>query len=462
MTITIGNANGASITTTSVFTDALPAAPGPMTINTAGNTGTCPNVTATAGSSSISMASGTVIPAGGCTIIVNVTASTVGTYTNTIAAGALVTTVGSNAAAASANVNVFTPPTVTKAFGAASFAPGGNTSVTITIGNTNGVAITTSAVFTDALPAAPGAMTVNTTGNTGTCANVTATAGSGNITMASGTSIPAGGCTIIVSVTAVTLGTYNNTIAAGALVTNAGSNGAAASASVDVRARPTVSKVFGADFGSAGNTSLTITIGNTNAVAITTTAVFTDTLPVAPGAMTVNTTGSTGTCANVTATAGSGSITMASGTSIPAGGCTIIVSVTATTLGAYTNTIAAGDLVTTAGTNANPTSDSVTVTAVPIITKSFSPANIASGGTSTLTITLTNPTGADMTNATFTDVFPTSPGAMTVAAPLTRTNGCSALGNLVDSRTVALSMLATSGFALPPAPFRPTVHARSR
>ena len=393
MTITIGNANGASITTTSIFTDALPAAPGPMTINTAGNTGTCPNVTATAGASSISMASGTVIPAGGCTIIVNVTATTIGTYTNTIAAGALVTTVGSNAAAASANVNVLTPPTVAKAFGAASFAPGGNTSVTITIGNTNGMAITTSAVFTDALPAAPGAMTVNTTGNTGTCSGVTATAGSANITMASGTSIPAGGCTIIVSVTAVTLGTYNNTIAAGALVTNAGSNGAGASASVDVRARPTVSKVFGADFVSTGNTPLTITIGNTNAVAITTTAVFTDTLPVAPGAMTINTAGSTGTCANVTATAGSGSITMASGTSIPAGGCTIIVSITATTAGTYTNTIAAGDLVTTAGTNAAATSDSVMVNGGAVITKSFSPANIASGGTSLLTITLTNPTG---------------------------------------------------------------------
>jgi uncharacterized repeat protein (TIGR01451 family) len=424
LTITIGNANGAPITTSAVFTDTLPTSPGAMTVNTAGSTGTCPNVTAAAGSGSISMASGTVIPDGGCTIIVSITASAVGTYTNTIAAGALVTTVGSNPAAASANVNVYAPPTVTKAFGAASFAPGGNTSVTITIGNTNGVAITTSAVFTDTLPAAPGPMTVNTAGSTGTCANVTATLGSGSITMASGTSIPAGGCTIIVSVTAAVPGTYNNTIAAGALVTNAGSN-AAASASVDVVARPTVTKSFGAaSFGSGGNTSLTITIGNTNPVAITTSAIFTDTLPVAPGAMTVNTTGSTGTCANVTATAGSGSISMASGTSIPAGGCTIIVSITAMTVGAYTNTIAAGDLVTSAGTNLNPASANVTVTAVPVITKTFSPVSIASGGTSTLIITLTNPTGVAMTNATFDDYFPTSPGQMVVANPTGLINNC--------------------------------------
>ena len=158
MTITIGNANGAPITTTAVFTDTLPVAPGAMTVNTAGQHRHLPECDGSAGSGSHSMANGTVIPAGGCTIIVSITASTVGTYTNTLAAGALVTSVGTNPAAASANVNVYSPPTVAKAFGAPSFAPGGNTSVTITIGNTNGVAITTSAVFTDTLPAAPGPM----------------------------------------------------------------------------------------------------------------------------------------------------------------------------------------------------------------------------------------------------------------------------------------------------------------
>ncbi len=173
-----------------------------------------------------------------------------------------------------------------------------------------------------------------------------------------------------------------------------------------------------------GNTSLTITIGNTNAAAITTTAAFTDTLPAAPGAMTVNTTGSTGTCTNVTANAGSGTITMSSGTSIPAGGCTIVVSVTATTAGTYTNTIAAGALATNTGSNASAASDSVDVVALPLITKSFAPASIASGGTSTLTITLSNPSGVAMTNADFDDYFPTAPGQMVVAHPNGLINNC--------------------------------------
>lgn len=60
----------------------------------------------------------------------------------------------------------------------------------------------------------------------------------------------------------------------------------------------------------------------------------------------------------------------------------------------------------------------------PVITKSFSPVNIASGGTSTLTITLSNPTGVAMTGATFDDYFPTSPGQMVVANPTGLTNNC--------------------------------------
>ena len=58
-------------------------------------------------------------------------------------------------------------PRVSKSFGAASFGSAGNTSLTITIAY--GAAITTTSVFTDTLPAAPGAMTINTAGNTGTC-----------------------------------------------------------------------------------------------------------------------------------------------------------------------------------------------------------------------------------------------------------------------------------------------------
>ncbi len=125
-------------------------------------------------------------------------------------------------------------PTVTKSFGSPAIAAGATTSLTINVGNANTIAITLSSALTDTLPAAPGPMTVKTTGNTGTCAGVTATAGSGSVTMANGTSIPAGGCTIVVAVTAITAGTYINTIAAGQLSTSIGTNALATSASLTV------------------------------------------------------------------------------------------------------------------------------------------------------------------------------------------------------------------------------------
>ena len=52
LTVTIGNTNAGAITLTGLFPDTSSG----MTINTAGNTGTCTGVTATAASSSFTMA----------------------------------------------------------------------------------------------------------------------------------------------------------------------------------------------------------------------------------------------------------------------------------------------------------------------------------------------------------------------------------------------------------------------
>ena len=57
------------------------------------------------------------------------------------------------------------------------------------------------------------------------------------------------------------------------------------------------------------------------------------------------------------------------------------------------------------------TSQCVEVTATaPTIAKAFGPATIASGGTSTLTITIANPNAAPITVTSVTDTFPTTPG----------------------------------------------------
>jgi uncharacterized protein YhjY with autotransporter beta-barrel domain len=111
LTISLGYAGapGTAAMLTQTLTDTLPA--GLTVANPAGVGGTCPagDVGATPRGGSITYAADSPLPAGGCTITVNVTgASTTRStyYTDSIAAGALVTTAGSNPAAASGTLTV--------------------------------------------------------------------------------------------------------------------------------------------------------------------------------------------------------------------------------------------------------------------------------------------------------------------------------------------------------------------
>ena len=125
------------------------------------------------------------------------------------------------------------PPTVTKAFSPASIAPGGVSSLTITLANANASAIALTAALTDTLPggvliaAVPNAVT--------TCGGaVSAPAGGSTVSLATSSAIPSGSCTIAVNVTAAAVGTYFNTISAGALQTSSGINALPATAPLAV------------------------------------------------------------------------------------------------------------------------------------------------------------------------------------------------------------------------------------
>jgi uncharacterized repeat protein (TIGR01451 family) len=80
-----------------------------------------------------------------------------------------------------------------------------------------------------------------------------------------------------------------------------------------------------------GLATLTITLGNSSGAPIQLTAPFTDPMPAG---VTI-TGGNTGTCTGVTVTPTL--IAMATGSTVPPGGCTIIVTVTSSTLGGVTN-----------------------------------------------------------------------------------------------------------------------------
>ncbi|HEY4374439.1 MAG TPA: SdrD B-like domain-containing protein, partial [Burkholderiales bacterium] len=106
--ITLGNQTTSAQTLQAAFTDTLPPSVVVATPPAIGGSCSTASITAAAGSSTITYANGASVPAGGCTIQVNVTSPTPGTYNNNIGAGALKTNVGSNPAPAVAPLVVST------------------------------------------------------------------------------------------------------------------------------------------------------------------------------------------------------------------------------------------------------------------------------------------------------------------------------------------------------------------
>lgn len=123
-------------------------------------------------------------------------------------------------------------PTITKGFSSTTIGTNGFSRLVITLTNPNVAATALTAPFTDTLP---GGLVIAATPNASTtCAGsgaVVAAPGGSTVTLPATRSIPGGGsCQVIVDVTGAVAGTYTNTIAAGSLQTNTGSNAAPASA----------------------------------------------------------------------------------------------------------------------------------------------------------------------------------------------------------------------------------------
>jgi uncharacterized repeat protein (TIGR01451 family) len=113
LTINVGNVNVANTTLTANLIDTLPTTPAPMVVAAVPNvTTSCPGgtgiVLAPAGSPTVRMNNGAVVPSAGCRIEVNVTAPLPGSYLNNLPAGALQTNRGSNEQPATATLRVST------------------------------------------------------------------------------------------------------------------------------------------------------------------------------------------------------------------------------------------------------------------------------------------------------------------------------------------------------------------
>ncbi|HEX5394654.1 MAG TPA: SdrD B-like domain-containing protein [Rhodocyclaceae bacterium] len=394
-------------------TDTLPAG---LTVAAAPNTATtCVGATVSAPASNQVQVSGGTLPAAtgatptSCYVEIDVTAASQGDYMNLIAAGTLTATTGgvptTNAQPASDLLRVKSPLQIQEAIinktldaviltgapftnGTAAATAGTPATLTIRLRNPNSAALT-AAAFNDVLP---DGLVIATTPNASTdCVSGSVFAQpSGTSVRLSGATIPANGaCTVTVDVLSNITGTHTDLIARGDVTTFEGvTNVEPTSAQIIISSPPTVNKQFSpAVIPPGGTSTLTVVLGNTNSSSITLSSAFDDTLPIAPDNVVVAATPNVSTTCSggvgaVTAVAGAGTVSYASGAAIPAGGCSISVDVTANAAGDHINNIPAGALVTNVGSNQQPANATLTISTLGFISgRVFTDKNAVPNGT---------------------------------------------------------------------------------
>ncbi len=447
--VTIANNQPLAVALTNVsLTDVLPPNVEVHTVPNPSFTGSgCSGATITAvpQSNQFSIAGASIAANSTCTLSVTVTAFVDGNHINDIPVGTLASAQGvTNSNNPSATLTIARNVNIGKSFSPSTIEAGGTSTLTIRLFNTNTVVRTLdSPGLVDTLPA--GVTVAGAASSTCSGANVTTTATT--VTVSDAVLAATSACNVTVPVTAAATGAYTNIIPANALDTLEGStNPDPATAILTVVAKPTITKVFSPSSIPAGSTStITFTLANPNNATLLpgglTGATFTDTL--SGMAISANQVAG-GSCVGFGSnsfTTGQTALTF-SGLTLPPSPatCNVTVVVTAAVAGTYPN-LTSGVLTNQTQTAGTPSS-TVNLTVLdgpPTIAKSFSPDPISGGGASVLTFTLTNPNSVAVTLASpaFSDVFPTTPGAMTVAAPLTTTNTCG--GTLNDSGNGALA-----------------------
>ena len=464
LNISVFNPNAFPLTNASWTDNLIGIQPGLVIASPAGLTNSCGgSVTATAGSTTISL-SGGIVPAqtgntpGSCTVSINVTSMTLGNLINTIPANALSSTgAGSNItnttpASATLNVTGTLPPSVNKSFSPATVWAGETSRLSIVIRNNETGRSLTQVSLTDNLPtnvflANPVSPTLT---GCGASASLTAVSGGTSVTLNNGTIAANSTCTITVNVTSDIQGAYNNRIPANALQTQEGlTNLVAATARLNVQEIGIAKRFTPPTVSAGGTTTLTITLQNPKSTPYTGVN-LTDTLPAPLTVVSVGTNTCGGTVSSTTNSVSLVGGTIPAGSPAAVGTCTISVQVTApagTPAGALTNTIPAGTLTTDQGVgNLRSATASVTVTSTEMTgIKSFSPSNIVMGDNSRLRIDLFAPSDTDLTNFAMTDDLPagvtvsnSTPPAMT---------GCGASATL-NAPTGATSISLTGGLIL--------------
>lgn len=235
VTLSIVIANGNALAGTSLgFTDTFPAgmtvAATPNVVSTCGTvqgrTGVGAWGAVVSGNTEIRINNNGSLPANSaCSVLVDVTSSTVGAALNST--GPISTANIGTGIASTATVVVMGPPTVAKSFSPNSALTNAVSILTITLTNPNSVAIT-GAAFTDTYPSVNLVNDATPSGSTSCVGGTVTAAAAGNSVALSGATIPANGsCLISVRVKSAVAAVYTNNT--GAVTTSNAGSGTSAS-----------------------------------------------------------------------------------------------------------------------------------------------------------------------------------------------------------------------------------------
>lgn len=275
LSFTINNPNPFTALSALAFADPLPA--GLIVSTPNGLSGVCGGtITAVAGSSSVSLAGGSLAAGASCTFSVTVTGTSTGVKTNTTSAISSTETGTGASANASLTVALIVPATISKAFGARVIPFNAITTLSFSITNPNAGSTLTAIGFGDPLPAGLNVSTPN--GLTGSCGGgtITAVAGSGSVSLAGATLAAKASCTFSVNVKGTTEGAKANITSAISSAEAGAGTFATASLNVGAIVQTTVTSTFPASGAAAvpiGN-ALTVTFSRAMSPATINTSTF--------------------------------------------------------------------------------------------------------------------------------------------------------------------------------------------
>ena len=419
---TITNPDTISTVTAIGFTDDLNAMLTGATGASLPGTGFCGAGSTLAGTSTLTMAGGSLLPGASCSFVASVqvpAGATPATYTNTtsVLAGTVNGVAGTAGTASDTLVVASTSAiTFTKSFNNDPVLPGETVILDFTITNPAPSAALAAIGFTDDLNVTLSGLVATGLPQSNVCGAGSSLSGTSTISLSAGALAEGGSCNFSVTLQVPTNappGTHPNTTTA--LTESAVQIATAASDNLVINS-PVPNLTFTKSFTDdpvVPNTSATLmfTITNPDTNSTVTAVGFTDDLDAMLTGATGGSLPSTGFCGAGSTITGTSTLVMTGGSLGPGANCNFTVSVqvpSGSASGNYTNTTSAlaGTVNGVAGT-AGTASDTLQVDAPALavtLTKTFTDDPVLPGGTVTLDFNLTNTTeAAALTDISFTD-----------------------------------------------------------